>query len=505
MDTLRGHWCKVMVLIGLVSLLALLAACGAEATPTPTPRPPTATPIPATPTPVPPTATPTPIPPTPTPRPPTATPLPGTTPLPATATPTRAPAAATPTPVPATATPTPKPRPAFTGPKAANTYSDAEWAKIVDAAKKEGKVLCYCWSFGTWMDPWVRKAFKDDTGIELELMRFSGTIAVERVKTEARAGKYIADVFQPMASYNIGSMEGTGLLGRIDNLPALRDVGPDLWYGNPLMTPNTAVLPLNIRMPARNFRYNTQVVPPDRVPKKPQDLLDPWWKGKVCDIDVITYAGTDYMLWRFYAALNYADWWPEFFWQYYNKPNSDRFRYYILGGADPMLTGDCGLFMEWGGSSAGEVKALHIDSKATWIAGDSFDPPIPTGLSSDSGLSVLAKSPSPNAALVFSNWLLGKQGQEAYAKTGFGAVLRRDIKHQVEQKYWPKVPVTQYYIWEAERYKFEQYSYSNKAGVFKLQKEGMSKDAWLKWMKDTSTAYWGQYPPPAVPIYPFEQ
>jgi len=372
----------------------------------------------------------------------------------------------------------------------------------VEAAKKEGTVLCYCWSFGTWMDPWVRKAFKDDTGIELELMRFSGTIAVERVKTEARAGKYVADVFQPMASYNIGSMEGTGLLGRIDNLPALRDVGPDLWYGNPLMTPNTAVLPINIRYPARNFRYNTQVVPPDRVPKDPRDLLDPWWFGKVCDTDVITYAGTDYMLWRFYAALEYADWWPEFFWEYYN--GGKRFLFSILGSADPMFSGDCGLFMEWGGANAGAIKSIHLEQKATWIAGDSFNPSIPTGLSSDSGLSILAKLPHPNAAKVFANWLLGKQGQEAFAKTGYGANLRRDIPHQVETKYFPKVPVEKYYVWEAQRYNFEQYSYSDKGGVFKLIKQGMSKDEWLKWMNKTSNSFWGQSPPPPVPMYPFE-
>ncbi len=82
-----------------------------QATPTPTPVPPTATPTPApptaTPTPVPPTATPTSAPPTatPTPVPPTATP----TPVPSTATPTPAPPTATPTPAPSTATPTPAP------------------------------------------------------------------------------------------------------------------------------------------------------------------------------------------------------------------------------------------------------------------------------------------------------------------------------------------------------------------------------------------------------------
>ena len=69
------------VLLILVVLSLIVAGCGAQATPEPTPVPPTATPVPPTATPVPPTATPvpptaTPVPPTPTPVPPTPTPEP---------------------------------------------------------------------------------------------------------------------------------------------------------------------------------------------------------------------------------------------------------------------------------------------------------------------------------------------------------------------------------------------------------------------------------------------
>ncbi len=97
---------------------------GAPPGPTPTPLPPTDTPIPGqpTPTPLPPTDTPIPGQPTPTPLPPTATPIPGQptpTPLPPTATPI--PGQPTSTPVPgATPTPTlicppPAPQPPTTG------------------------------------------------------------------------------------------------------------------------------------------------------------------------------------------------------------------------------------------------------------------------------------------------------------------------------------------------------------------------------------------------------
>jgi rhodanese-related sulfurtransferase len=70
---------RVFLILLVFALLA--AGCGQQATPEPTPVPPTATPVPPTATPVPPTATPvpptaTPVPPTPTPVPPTPTPEP---------------------------------------------------------------------------------------------------------------------------------------------------------------------------------------------------------------------------------------------------------------------------------------------------------------------------------------------------------------------------------------------------------------------------------------------
>ncbi len=377
----------------------------------------------------------------------------------------------------------------------------------MEAAKKEGNVTCYCWHFATWQDKWVRDSFKAATGIELELMRFSGTISLERVKTEARAGKFIADAYQAVASYNVGGLDPTGLSKPIDNLPALREVANlNVWRYSPVITPLTLELPkgsAGMAYPAGNYTYNTNLVPPERLPKKRQDLLDPWWKGKLCETDPITYAGIDYAVWGRVRELGYPDWYPDFIYDYFYK--SQRHYLIILGGPSALNKGDCALNATWmGATGAGEAKATHLEDKATWIKIESFDPPLPGRPTSTNGLSVLAKSPHPNAALVFANWLMSKESQEAWAKMGYGSVNRRDVKHQIEEKYWPQKLATQFWAPEAQWLNFENYSYSNKGGVFKLMKEGMSREAWVKWMKDTSTAYWGQYPPPPTEFFTWE-
>ncbi len=502
----RGPWSLVLCLVVTIGLLVVLSACGAEATPTPTAAPPTPTPIPATATPTPRPSTPTPVPATatPTPRLPTPTPAPGTTPLPATATPR--PATATPTPLPA-ATPTPVPAaPVVDRLLPTNIISDAEWAKVVEAAKKEGHVTCYCWDFNrSNRSDWAAKAFKAAYGIELEVMGFSGTISSERVKTEARAGKVNADIFDAMASYHPG-LEDAGLLTRVDNLPSLKDAGdPNAWLFSPIVTVYTLTSPFRVRYPASNYTYNTKVIPPERLPKGHRDLLDPWYRGKICDIDTLTYAGTDYALWRYYRSYEYASWWPEFFWEYYNKPNADRFKYYILGSPDPKIAGDCGLMVEWAGRAAGTTYEQDwISQKATWIKGGSFtNPAAAVQAGGDYGHSIVKGAPHPNAAMVFLNWLMSKEGQQDWGKQAMGTALRLGIPSTVpnEKEIVPD-PVLQFWEPESNWYNFEGYSYASK-GIFNLQKQGMTKDKFLKWMRDTSTVYWGSPTPPSTTIYTF--
>ena len=496
--------------VALVAFVVVLAACGAEATPTPTPRPPTPTPVPAataTPTPRPATPTPAPLAATPTPAPPTSTPRPSSTPSTA-ATPTRVPPTATPTPVPPT--PTPAVKKVLAGLPPSSTMSDAEWAKVVEAAKKEGKVMIYQWESRFWRPEWAVKEFEKLYGIKVETLSLSSSWTVERIASEARASIYTADIVNIVGTY-YPKMEKQGWLSRIDSLPALKDVtNPDLWYASPIRTPYYLRSPA-IRTDVYDYNYSTKVVPPERLPKKPQDLLDPWWKEtKICNTDPAGSNAPNLVFWRVWRGMGMggkglADWYPEYFYDLASKA-SGRLVFSLSGTPSPMIRGDCGTHLPFYGMDAGTLKKdYNVDQQAPWVAGVNFDSPIPVYGLEQAANGLLAKAPHPNAALVFLNWRFTKEGQDAWAKnSGSTVALRKDVASPIEDKYKPAKSKAVTYFWtdEPEWSDFEEYTGSTRM-ILQMEKEGMSKAEWLKKVKDASMSFWGQYPPPAPGYFPY--
>ncbi|MBI4297388.1 MAG: ABC transporter substrate-binding protein [Chloroflexi bacterium] len=470
--------------------MALLSACASQATPTSTPRPPT-------PTPVPPTSTPTRVPPTPTSIPPTPTPLsPGVTPPPATPTPTPLPTA------------TPTPRPPNVGAAPVDTISDAEWAQIVEAAKKEGKLTCYCFDLvrDSWEGDLATRFFKETYGIDLEIIGLPPSLMVERIKSEARAGQYIADVVAIGAPEQTGTLEPGGFLQRIDNLPALIDVkDPNAWLFDPILTPYTLLRTDAIDYPAGHYTVNTNIVSSEKYPQKPQDLLDPWWKeNKICEWEPTAYAVVDFKFWNNFREYNYADWYVDYFYDLYNTGN--RFFFTFAGQPAGLNRGDCAISVSFGAASASGIKQAAVLNKVTWIKVGTFADLKPAPIVGSDAISVMGKAPHPNAALLFVNWRYSKGGQEAVAgeKGGLASMARLDVPSLVEKKYWPENPVTTFWVADTQWYKFEQYSYASKV-IFKLAKEGMTREAWHKWVENASMNFWGQYPPPPANFFTVER
>ena len=305
--------------VAVLSLCLVLAACGAEPTPTQvaeaptnTPLPPTNTPLPPTNTPLPPTATPTstPVPPTPTPIPPTATPIPPTpTPIPPTATPippTATPVPPTATPVPkATSTPKPTPKPKLG--KILFTSNRVSWDDIFvmnedgsDVKRLTKMGQCYNAHFS----PDAKRIVFDNSG-EIWAMNADGSAQANLTRTDdeiemfpvfSSDGKSIAYLSASAAGFEIHAMNADGSAERVitsggfDWMPAWQPGGKKIAFAS-----------------ARTGLFNIWTVNADGsglkqvTPFNDFGAVSPVWSADGKQIGMVRYAGNSWEIWAINA------------------------------------------------------------------------------------------------------------------------------------------------------------------------------------------------------------
>jgi iron(III) transport system substrate-binding protein len=141
--------------------------------------------------------------------------------------------------------------------------------QLIEAAKKEGEVVFYG-ALPINIVKRITDGFEKKYGIPVKHWRGDATEIVNRVLTEARAGRPIFDV-------NLGneavmqSLEQKNILGVFDP-PAAK--GYPKQFRDPDMRMTAwRVLPYGIN-------YNHQLVKADEAPKSYEELLQPKWKGK---------------------------------------------------------------------------------------------------------------------------------------------------------------------------------------------------------------------------------
>jgi ABC-type Fe3+ transport system substrate-binding protein len=148
--------------------------------------------------------------------------------------------------------------------------------EMVAAAEKEGTVLVYTDFLPTDTEA-LKKAFKHRyPKVDLQIQRIGGTDLIARYEGELEAGAPSADVvISGQPDYYSGAVDrgmivplrDTGVLGFVPDFPK-KYIYDEL---------DTAL----IQAIQSGLVYNTQHVPAGKVPSTWEDLLDPFWKGKV--------------------------------------------------------------------------------------------------------------------------------------------------------------------------------------------------------------------------------
>jgi iron(III) transport system substrate-binding protein len=142
--------------------------------------------------------------------------------------------------------------------------------RLIDGAKKEGVVSLYSSAVVADSNA-IIDAFTKKYGVPVRLWRGSSEDILRRAVTEARGGRYDADVAETAGSEMEG-IEREKLLAEVTS-PVFAQLVPQ------------AVVPhrgwVTDRLSIFTAAYNTTLIRPADVPKSYEDFLDPKWKGKL--------------------------------------------------------------------------------------------------------------------------------------------------------------------------------------------------------------------------------
>ncbi|HET7197065.1 MAG TPA: extracellular solute-binding protein [Burkholderiales bacterium] len=258
-------------------------------------------------------------------------------------------------------------------------------ARLVAGAKQEGRVVLY-----STMTVHDGKAFADAFerryGVKVEHWRGSAEKIVQRGVLEARAGADGADVFET-SSHRMEALRREGLLGEFFT-PAFAELSP-------------AALPSgHRRYVADRFAffvlgYNTKLVKPGELPSRYEDLLEPRWRGR------LAVESTD-VLW--FAALARA------------MGGEKGIAYFRrLAAMKPQVRSGHILAAQL--VAAGEipllVDAYNNNMETLKKAGAPVDwKPLAPAFGQASAIGVASHSRRPHAALLFTEFVLSREGQE---------------------------------------------------------------------------------------------
>ena len=156
---------------------------------------------------------------------------------------------------------------------------ESDWAAVVAAAKKEGKVVFYNAAIG--FPESVPRLFQQKYGIEVLRVDGRAPEIRERMRAEQTAGRVLGDMMVQGLSTAV-PQKGDGVLQPHGPLANVRDIKPP-FQDDGILTP--------IVVNTFGLMINTELVKPEDEPKSWTDLLNPKWKDKILTEDPRTPGG----------------------------------------------------------------------------------------------------------------------------------------------------------------------------------------------------------------------
>jgi iron(III) transport system substrate-binding protein len=281
-----------------------------------------------------------------------------------------------------------------------------EWQRVVEAAKKEGQVALYGGQEITHPD--IVAAFNKEFPF-IKVLSVAGRAAdlMTRIAAERRADKYLADVMAsgPNGPRMLYLSKALDPIAPSFMLPEVTDAskwyGGKHWYADP---ENQYLFMFEGTINSTGLSYNTKMTQPGEV-KSFWDLLAPKWKGKLLGMDPRSSAPPTPILILYHRDDVGADFVRRLFRDMEITLFRDRAQgtNWLAGGKFPI----CLLCRDL---DKAKQQGLPVDD----IAPDQIKEGGTVGGGGSSVIVLLNRAPHPNAAKVFINWYLSRQGQTVW-------------------------------------------------------------------------------------------
>jgi iron(III) transport system substrate-binding protein len=298
-----------------------------------------------------------------------------------------------------------------------------EWTRTVEAAKKEGQVNVY---IGGWEAVIESGAFqKAYPEIKVVTVSGRGGETAKRILAERRAGKFLADVSNEGVNSNYLTLHAAKSFEPIKPALLLPEITDEsLWWQGKhrYADPEGQFVFRYVGLPQRgNVSYNSKRVGAQDI-RSLWDLLEAKWKGKIIARDVRSPGPGNAPMRFFYhhPALG-----PGFIRRLFGEMEVTLFRDFRQG-VDWLAGGKFSLCLFCPDIDKAKLQGLPVDEFVSFKEGAALHTQYGT-------LALLNRAPNPNAAKVFINWFLSREGQlalqKALAKGGVDAPdsLRIDI------------------------------------------------------------------------------
>ena len=303
----------------------------------------------------------------------------------------------------------------------------AEWEKTVKAAEEEGTVVIYMTNA---FEPVFREAFqKKYPKIKVTTVTGRGPELSQRIMSERRGGKYIADLYVSGNITPLTVFHRAKILEPVEPLLLLPEVvDPSGWYEGKHHyddPENRYIFVFEGTPRSGEITFNTKIVNPSEI-KSYSDLLNPKWKGKIISVDPLVSGPISAAQIFFYKQPDLG---PEFLRRFH-------------ADTDMAIVRSNEQLLDW--LSAGKysfgIGARQVDT--AMVQGLPLNQFLPGSLKEGSSvtayngtLSFFNRAPHPHAAQVAVNWLLSREGQTAWLDSnqktgGLYDSLREDISKE---------------------------------------------------------------------------